>query len=268
LGGGGPVGRAWEAALISGLAAKGAALRAADLILGTSAGAIVGAQLASGLDLSLGTTVPGPAPAAPVAFSAMGELISLTAQAARAAAPQIHRQAIGQLALKAATPSEEQSVQRVNILAGRDWPTNFRATAVDVYTGESVVWQVDSGVPLERAVASSCALPGVWPPVTIGNARYMDGGIRSMLNADLALGYASVIVVSCFALNESLHSEIDTLRKSTAQVDVITPSEEFLKLTRGGTRMLDTSLIPDAFQMGLRQAAQEASAISPLWYQN
>jgi NTE family protein len=279
LGGGGPVGRAWESGLVAGLIAKGAALRTADMILGTSAGAIVGAQLALGLDLSVAAGVPGQ-PAAPPPFSGMGELIKLTAQAARAPTPQIYRQAIGQLSVQAATPSEEQSVQRINILAGRDWPTNFRATAVDVLTGEGVVWQADSGVPLERAVASSCALPGVWPPVTIGNARYMDGGMRSLLNADLAQGHAAVIIVSCFALelpegfkgedqktlNASLHREITTLREAGAHVDVITPSAEFLNLTRYGTRMLDTSLIPEAFQMGERHATQEASRLHRLWY--
>jgi NTE family protein len=281
LGGGGPVGRAWESGLVSGLIAKGVALRTADLILGTSAGAIVGAQLALGLDLSIAATVPGKV-GAPVPFGGMSELVSLTAQAVRASAPATHRQAIGQLALKAATPSEEQSMQRVDILARHAWPANFRATAVDVRTGESVVWQADSGVPLERAVASSCALPGVWPPITIGSGRYMDGGIRSLLNADFARGHAAVIIVSCFtlvfpegfgsedqkALNASLHAEIATLRESGAHVDLITPSAEFSTLTGNGAGMLDTSLTPDAVQMGLRQASQEASGIHRIWYQN
>lgn len=278
LGGGGPVGRAWESGLVAGLLARRAALRTADLILGTSAGAIVGAQLALGLDLATVAAVPGQA-AAPVPFQGMGELMSLIAQGARAPVPETHRQAIGQLALKAATPGEEQSLQRVKILAGRDWPANFQATAIDVRTGESVVWQVDSGVPLERAVASSCALPGVWPPITIGSARYMDGGIRSTLNADLARGHTAVIVVSCFALvfpdgfknedqkalNASLLAEIATLRESGSHVDVLTPSVEFLSLTGNGTKMLDTSLIPEAFKMGLRHAAGDGGGIHPVW---
>jgi NTE family protein len=197
----------------------------------------------------------------------MGGLMSLIAQAARAPAPQTLRQAIGQLALQAATPSEEQSVQRVNVLAKHDWPGNFRATAVDTRTGESVLWQADSGAPLDRAVASSCALPGVWPPITIGGARYMDGGIRSLLNADLAQGHAVVITVSCFALNAGLDAEIATLRESGSHVDVITPSAEFLSLTHNGARMLDSSLIPEAFLLGSGQATREAGGIHPAWYQ-
>ena len=58
----------------------------------------------------------------------------------------------------------------------------------------------DKEQTLERAVASSAAIPGVWPPITIMGQRYIDGGVRSMLNADLATGCDIVVVVSCFAL--------------------------------------------------------------------
>jgi NTE family protein len=278
LGGGGPVGRAWQAGLVSGLVAKGIALRTADLILGTSAGAIVGAQLA--LDLDLAVVAPGPGAPAPAPSIGMGELIRATAQASRASAPEPFRQTIGQFALKAATPSEDQSIQRLGILANRDWPANFRATAVSVGTGESVVWHRGSGVPLDRGVASSCALPGVWPPITIGSERYMDGGIRSMLNADLALGHNAVIIVSCFALalpegvknedwealNARLNAEIASLRESGARVSVITPSEGFLRLTQLGTKMLDPSLVPAAVQLGGQQALLEAARLDRIWY--
>jgi len=46
LGGGGPVGRAWEIGLTHGFAGQGIDLGTADLIIGTSAGAVVGATLA------------------------------------------------------------------------------------------------------------------------------------------------------------------------------------------------------------------------------
>ncbi|MFG1465614.1 patatin-like phospholipase family protein [Xanthobacter sp. DSM 24535] len=110
----------------------------------------------------------------------------------------------------------------------------------------------------DRGVAASSALPGVWPPITIDGERYMDGGVRSMLNADLASGHTAVIIVSCFTLalpeglkNEDhetlkarLNAEIASLRESGARVDVITPSEGFLGLTQFGARMLDPSLVP------------------------
>ena len=55
--------------------------------------------------------------------------------------------------------------------------------------GSLVQWQRSSGVPLPLAVASSCAVPWVYPPVTINGRRYMDGGARSATNADLAAGH-------------------------------------------------------------------------------
>ncbi|MBB6142399.1 NTE family protein [Silvibacterium bohemicum] len=279
LGGGGPVGRAWQTGLLSKFVAEGVMLRSADLIVGTSAGAISGAQLA--LEIEVDLTVPVPTPQRPGTPkpSGMALLIKAVAEASQSSTPEIQRRAIGRMALAAPTPSEEESIRRVNFLAQREWPENFRTTAVNVHTGESVVWHSESGVPLELAVASSCALPGVWPPVTINGDQYMDGGMRSALNANLAAGYEDVIVVSCFPLvlppgvndsdrvilNASLNAEIAGLMEQGAHVNLITPSAEFLKLTEYGTRMLDGSLIPESFQLGARQAIQEALRIDAAW---
>src|SRR5215831_19864738 len=42
---------------------------------------------------------------------------------------------------------------------------------------------------------TSTASPCIWPPITINGERYIDGGVRSMLNADLAMGADIVIAV-------------------------------------------------------------------------
>ncbi len=279
LGGGGPVGRAWEAGLVSGLMAQGVALNSADTIVGTSAGAIVGAQLALRLDLTVVAPAAPPPPLPPAASNALAELAKMTSAAWRAADPESRRQAIGQLALTAATPSEEQSMARVAIFSGRAWPAGLCVTAVNAQTGASVFWQHGSGIALDRAVAASCALPGVWPPITIGGQRFMDGGIRSMVNADLVPGHCAVIVVSCFPLappeglgsespqpvNSGPISEIEALRAAGANVDVIAPGPDLLALTGGGARMLDPTLVPQAFQIGLQQAIGEASRINAAW---
>ena len=62
--------------------------------------------------------------------------------------------------------------------------------------GEFVAFEKSSGVSLVDAVAASCAVPGVWPPVTINGRRYIDGGMRSAVNADLAAGYERVVVLA------------------------------------------------------------------------
>ncbi len=280
LGGGGPVGRAWQAGLATGLIRAGVELRAADYILGTSAGAIVGAQLAANLDL-----VPSPPPGAPAAgpgpaaAAGMAELTKAIARSLTAPKPEPIRQAIGQMALRAETPSEEMAIRRLGFASGAPWPVGFPATAVNAGTGELVVWGPQSGAPLDAAVASSCSLPGVWPPITIGSERYMDGGVRNMLNADLVEHHDAVLVVSCFPLalplgvgtedqillNTKLNADIDSLRQAGATVDVVTPSPKFMALTQGGARMLDPTLAPEAFQLGAEQAAEAADQLDPAW---
>ena len=105
-------------------------------------------------------------------------------------------QKMGQAALAADTVAEP--VRRAVIearLPSHGWPQRIlRVTGVDVETGESVVFDKDSGVDLVDAVAASCAVPGVWPPVTIGDRRFIDGGMASSVNL-FAVGDCSSIVV-------------------------------------------------------------------------
>jgi NTE family protein len=211
----------------------------------------------------------------------MAALIAAIAAAATSADPETARAGIGRMALAAHTISEAASIGRATFapLAGKAWPGNFRATAVSAQTGEFKVWDAASAAPLVRAVASSSALPGVYPPITIGGERYMDGGVRSMLNADLAVGHALVIVVSCFALtlphglsnahletlNAALESELATIRKSGSVLEVVTPNDEFLALTTGGTNMLDPGLARDAYRAGLQQSETAADRLGTIW---
>src|SRR5262249_20663638 len=83
---------------------------------------------------------------------------------------------------------------------GQAWPKQFRVTTVNARTGQLQVWDAFSSAPLERAIAASTAAPCIWPPITINGEKYIDGGVRSMLNADLAIGSDIVIAVSCFPL--------------------------------------------------------------------
>jgi NTE family protein len=283
LGGGGPVGRAWETGLAAGLLLQGMDLGGADLIIGTSAGAIVGAEIALGLRLdALGPAADSPVGPAPSQISPAGlqRMMAATARAAASPQPELELQGVGQMALAAMTCSEEESLSRNTFapVTGRQWPRNFWATSVSAGTGRFQVWTAASGVPLERAVAASSALPNVWPPITIGDDRYMDGGMRSTLNADLAAGCSRVVVVSCFALGEpgtanapveprdrSLRGEIESLRAGGSAVEVVSPGPAFLALTGNGTRMLDNSLVPQAYEAGQRQALDDGGRIRANW---
>jgi NTE family protein len=281
LGAGGPVGRAWQSGLIAGLIEREVDLGDASLIIGTSAGAVVGAQLALGLKFATPSKLDLAVQAPPASsWSDMSELLAAIARAIRSSEPEIEREKIGAFAIEAQTVSEEDSIARTAFaqIRGHSWPVQFRATAVNAHTGKLQVWDATSGATLERAVASSAAIPGVWPPITIKGERYIDGGVRGMLNADLATGCDIVIVVSCFALeveggiknpdmatiNAALIAELGALR-NTATLAVVTPNEAFLTLTHHGAAMMDGNLAPDAFRIGWAQALQNAEDIRSAW---
>lgn len=267
--------------LIAGFLEEGLDLRDADLMIGTSAGAIMGALLALGEDPRLAPTpIDPPLASMPSANAALQQLMVACAKAVVSSAPQQDWKAIGTMALAVDTVDENAAVTRPTIaaLSGRTWPKNFRATAVNAFTGQFQLWGPSSGVPLDRAVASSSALPGFYPPISIDGARYMDGGVRSMLNADLAKGFERVVVISCFdlsspftapdpvkALNSALNGEIEQLRAQGSSVELITPDEEFLVLSEYGARMFDASRVPSAYGIAKAQARREIDRIRENW---
>lgn len=285
LGGGGPVGRAWQMGIAAALLAEGVDLRDADLIIGTSAGAIVGARLALGLDpIAMNFAADATAVSLPSAavMAGLQALMAGMIRAANSPTPEMERMQIGRMALAAPTISEDTSLARETFAAFKSqrWPPSFRATTVSASTGRLKVWDASAGVPLERAVAASAALPVMWPPITIGDDRYMDGGVRSTLNADVASGCVRVVVVSCIdlvtgpgmpdayrTLNKRLLIEIDGLRREGATVEIVAPSAAFRELTGNGTRMLDVALVPDAYALGQRQAQARFEAIRSSWEQ-
>ncbi|MUL98194.1 patatin-like phospholipase family protein [Mycolicibacterium sp. CBMA 334] len=195
LAGGGIAGIAWETGILQGIADESPetadALIAADVLVGTSAGSTVAAQLGSGLSLNelferqVGVDSAELDPG--VSIDNVTDLFvkaMLTPNTTKAQ----KLQAIGTVALNTATV--DPAVRRKVIeqrLPSHDWPSQvLRISAVDIDTGELVTLDSDSGVSLVDAVAASCAVPGVWPVVTIGGRRFMDGGIGSAVNMALA----------------------------------------------------------------------------------
>ena len=103
----------------------------------------------------------------------------------------------GQLSLTSPTIEEDAFVEGFGRgLSDLGWPKGFACTAVDVASGAFKMWEAGDGVALARAVASSCSVPGIFPPITIEGARYMDGGMRSATNFDLMKGARRVIAVA------------------------------------------------------------------------
>lgn len=282
LGGGGPVGIAWETGLVAGLAEKGVNLSQASYILGTSAGSVVGANLALGrtpktmLETQLKPPVrPAgqPSSEAPDLRPLMAHLIDLVSGQKP---PEQVRRDIGQWALS--TPTIRTEHQFVGVFAkmfpDQGWTkNNFQCVAVDTGDGSYKVWNKDSGVDLASAVASSCAVPGIFPPVTINGRRYMDGGMRSATNADLATGYREVVVVAVTGGPPTSDlakrsgavrvKELEALEDSGAHVDMIVP--DAASRAAFGPNLMDSNHREQAARAGLAQGEAEAAALAPSW---
>ncbi len=204
LAGGGLAGIAWELGVLRGIADVdpdlGARLLAADVLVGTSAGSSVAAQIAGGapLDDLYGaqlTAAPGEI-AVDVDMMALFQRFTAATEGVTTAAEM--RQRIVAVALGTETVDE---AVRLEVIRSRihdaDWPDrDLRVIAVSASTGDRVVFDRKSGVPFVDAVAASCAVPGVWPPVTIGDTRYVDGGVHSGSNADVAAGCDVVLILT------------------------------------------------------------------------
>src|SRR4051812_47354692 len=167
LGGGGVAGIAWELGLLSGWAAEGVDVTAADLVVGTSAGSIVGALLCTGADLQeryesqLG---PVPASEPSVQFDGMAMITAFGEALAGSTGQQDARARIGALALRgSAVPEGERRAIIEGRIGDPEWPsTRLVVTAVDTADGDFLPFDASSGVRLLDAVAASCAVPSVW----------------------------------------------------------------------------------------------------------
>ncbi|WP_103355995.1 patatin-like phospholipase family protein [Amycolatopsis sp. CA-128772] len=248
LGGGGVAGVAWTTGLLTGLAEAGQDVSGAELIVGTSAGATVAAQVGSGLslaDLYLRQVEPELQAAEIVVEVDRATLASAMAAAVRNASSALEvRRAVGRLALEAGTVSEaERRAVIESRLPCHEWPARaVKIVAVDAESGEPRVFDGESGVSLVDAVAASCAVPGVWPPVTIGGRRYVDGGVRSHTNADCAAGASRVLVVAPTGPPSPMPSEkpltevIEELRAGGSEVAVVEP-DDAVRLAIGGNAL-------------------------------
>jgi len=287
LGGGGPVGIAWECGLIAGLAQAGVDLGKADFTLGTSAGSFVGARLAMGTAAaSLAEPIlaeaaraeTAPARAAPA--RQLADLSFLMQKMAEAHTslrnPAEVRAEIGAWALQAETIGEDAFIASFGRsfagLAADYWPERgYACTAVDAQTGAFQLWTKDSGVGLTRAVASSCSVPGVYPPVTLKGRRYIDGGMRSGTNADLAGGHERVVLVALRLgdggpndrMRARLDEEVAALTDGGAEVLLLTPDEASQAAL--GPNLMDFRRRPDAVRAGLVQGAALAGEVAARW---
>ena len=286
LGGGGSTGNAWLIGVIAGLFDAGLDVTTADLTIGTSAGSTAAAQISGATPAELLAAILAAAPqqrTGPVR-SGQGrgpikpeadhlERIRKIIASAEDAADMRRRMGAAALGMGAASDGSWQTQWRATVasrLPSQQWPQRaVLITAVDAQTGEPAVFDRHSGVELADAVAASCA-SGI--PNRIGDHRYIDGGYRSNAeNADLAAGYARVLVLSPFGgrtlapLEWGMHlaSQVDELRAAGSKVETIFPDSGSEHMF--GANAMDLSLRPPAARAGYGQGKALAGQLAGFW---
>ncbi len=269
LGGGGITGIAWEIGLLAGLAEAGVDLTSADTVVGTSAGSVVGAQVLSGASIEdlYAEQLKDPAGeiSARMGFGVIARFVLLSISPG---GDQRSRARIGRASLKARTVHEsERRAVIEGRLANPAWPDRrFLVTAVDAETGEARVFDRDSGVRLVDAVGASCAVPLVWPPITVDGRRYIDGGVRSVTNADLATGCSRVVVLApvTVALRRAgrIANQLKALGPDVRSL-VVSPDAQARKAI--GSNVLDPANRVASARAGRMQAAAVAPAVAAVW---
>lgn len=244
-------------------------VRDADLLVGTSAGSIVATHLALGVDID-DAVARLTSPEASVTGARMGPSVLLRYLAAglRPGTPARQRAWLSRHADRAAIIDEDAFVSAVALgIEDADWPDrDLMVTAVRADTGEAVAFTKDSGVPLARAVAASCAVPLVYPPVTIHGDPYVDGGIRTVTNADMAEGADQVVVIApiAFAVRKSQRPRAQLARLGEhVRSTCVVPDQTSLEAM--GRNLLDPSTADDARRAGVAQGRRVVDRVAAVW---
>jgi NTE family protein len=218
LGAGGIVGQAWHAGVLQALHEQGFDPAASEVVVGTSAGSLVGGMLRRGLSVrELGDgsyrrgAVGGRAGARPTGAGLAATAERAVQAAARTSGrPRMGSRIAGMVPRGRVSPGG--IVRLVQLVGGDDWPDETTwICAVQRRTGARVVFGSDGAppAPFSKAIAASCAIPGYFQPVRIPSGAvngksdgtpearpadvrpaddYVDGGAHSPTNLDLLAG--------------------------------------------------------------------------------
>ena len=274
LGGGGSAGHAWEVGVLAGLYDAGVDLTDAELIVGTSAGATVAAQICSTSPAELFAAVVAEVHPPPAGSSTAAHLDRTDRVIAAAADATDMRRRMGTtaLAMEAASDGAWGPRWRRTVaarLTTEQWPERtLLITAVDARTGDPVVFDRHGGVDLVDAVAASTSASVVYP---IDDDRYIDGGYRRNENADLAAGYERVVVLSPFGGRTryplewglQLATQVEELRAGGSVVETVFPDDD--AVAAFGTTMMDLSARPPAAHAGHRHGTALAEQLTAFW---
>ncbi|POM23315.1 Patatin-like phospholipase [Actinomadura rubteroloni] len=273
LGAGSPPGAFWEAGLIEGFREAGTDLRTADLIVGTSAGAVVGALIAHGADVIavIEDIIGASRKLAESGTQDMSErlLRAYDVMSVTSLPVPERRKHLGRLARGIDTGRNAERLDLfIDRLPSARWPErDLLIPCLDAETGERVVWRRGGAATLPEAVRAACSMPMVYPPVEIAGRAYMSAPVYSTTNADLAAGSRRVVVLaprgnvlSATAIDDELASA------GPDRAAVIGPNTETEEVFAFG--VFDPSTGTAALHAGHQQAVMEtgqAEQVAEVW---
>lgn len=274
LGGGGVAGIAWELGVLSAFEDAGMDLGAADLVVGTSAGSVVGTFVRHGGVAEAFAQQHSPVATTyeePARIDAEAVQQQIGQALAGATSEQDARARLGHLAQQVTTgqSGDERVATFTETLPTAEWPEHpLAVTTIDATDGTFRVLTAADGVPLARAVAASCSVPVVWSPVQVEGRPMIDGGMRSATNADVAAGYERVLVVACgpeapSPLGPWLDQSVEALRAGGSSVEVVVADSASQQAF--GTNSLALSTQRPSAEAGRAQAAAIADRIVAFW---
>lgn len=279
LGGGGEYFAAWMLGFVHGLRAGGVAYEMPDVIVGTSAGSLVGSTIAGGhlerltreFDffgrfpklLSDLVPVPNPNPSQRRAHA--------LCQAASDASIQTI-QAIGRGAMAASNPPVAKLQTMIRWLTGNSaWPSpRFHAATMDCYTGERLVVSATSKIPIDHAVSASMSLPGIFGPTWLGDRVCMDGGMSSSsTHSDLVAGARRVVVVSLTDGKPGSGPRFSNIPGDIAgelrQVEAAGSKTLLIAANPGKVNLVSPDEVGPALRAGYDRGRKEADGVKAFW---
>lgn len=267
LGGGGITGIAWELGFLLSLLEAGLPLQEDTAVLGTSAGSVTGTLLTTRSESELHHRLEHLVDFEVTSRLAIGALLGALPNLllpGRAAAKRVTLAAQATRAHPGTGRKRHQAIRRrLDVTA---WPeADLRITAVNGATGELTVFTRDSGVDINDAVAASCAVPFVWPPVRIQGTPYIDGGVRTPTNVDQMTGFATLLVLAPIELpfppRRSARRQV--IRSGALRSLVVAPDRDSRRAI--GRKVLDLTRASAAGQAGLSQGRRWLNSVTNLW---
>jgi NTE family protein len=279
LGGGGEYFAAWMLGFAHGLNAKGVPYQVPDIIVGTSAGSVVGSAIAGShlerltrefdffgrFPTILAALVPTPTPN-PSQIRAR-ELCKIANDGSIETIQSIGRGAMG-----AKNPAVSKLQDMIGILTGnRSWPSpKFHATTMDCYTGERLVVSEADKIPIAHAASASMSLPGIFGPTWIGDRICMDGGMSpTSTHSDLVAGAKRALVVSLTdgtsGSGPRLSNIPNALQRELRDLEAAGTKTFLIAANPGQVNLVSPAEIRPALRAGYDRAVKEADRVKAFW---